>query len=65
MRGELEEDGPGDIPEWGTVKDPDGFEGLYEMSPYAHIKDGARYPAGYVDHGSQRPAGRAVWSPPR
>jgi prolyl oligopeptidase len=45
LRGELEESGPGDIPEWGTVKEPDGFKGLYEMSAYAHVKDGARYPA--------------------
>jgi prolyl oligopeptidase len=45
LRGELEESGPGDIPEWGTVKDPDGFKGLYEMSAYAHVKDGTRYPA--------------------
>jgi prolyl oligopeptidase len=45
LRGELEQDGPGEIPEWGTVKDPDGFKGLYEMSAYAHVKDGTRYPA--------------------
>jgi prolyl oligopeptidase len=45
LRGELEESGPGDIPEWGTVKDPDGFKGLYEMSAYAHVKDGISYPA--------------------
>ncbi len=45
LRGELEESGPGDIPEWGTVKDPDGFKGLYQMSAYAHVKDGTRYPA--------------------
>jgi len=45
LRGELEQAGPGDIPEWGTVKDPDGFKGLYEMSAYAHVKDGTRYPA--------------------
>ncbi|MGA7631309.1 MAG: prolyl oligopeptidase family serine peptidase [Terriglobales bacterium] len=55
LRGELEEDGPGDIPEWGTVKDPDGFEGLYEMSPYAHIKDGARYPAVMLTTGRNDP----------
>ena len=45
LRGELEEDGPSDIPEWGSVRDPEGFKGLYEMSPYAHIKEGTQYPA--------------------
>ena len=55
LRGELEEDGPGDIPEWGTVKDPDGFKGLYEMSPYAHVKDGTRYPAVMLTTGRNDP----------
>ena len=55
LRGELEEDGPGDIPEWGSVKDPEGFTGLYEMSPYAHVKDGTRYPAVMLTTGRNDP----------
>jgi prolyl oligopeptidase len=55
LRGELEQDGPGEIAEWGTVKDPDGFKGLYEMSTYAHVKDGTRYPAVLVIAGLNDP----------
>jgi prolyl oligopeptidase len=55
LRGEREQDGPGDIPEWGTVKDPEGFKGLYEMSAYAHVKDGTRYPAVMLIAGSNDP----------
>ena len=55
LRGELEQDGPGEIPEWGTVKDPDGFKGLYEMSAYAHVKNGARYPAVMLTTGRNDP----------
>jgi prolyl oligopeptidase len=55
LRGELEQDGPGEIPEWGTVKDPDGFKGLYEMSAYAHVKDGTPYPAVMLTTGRNDP----------
>lgn len=55
LRGELEESGPGDIPEWGTVKEPDGFKGLYEMSAYAHVKDGTQYPAVMLTAGRNDP----------
>jgi len=55
LRGEFEQDGPGEIPEWGTVKDPDGFKGLYEMSAYAHVKGGTRYPAVMLTTGRNDP----------
>lgn len=55
LRGELEQDGPGEIPEWGTVKDPEGFKGLYEMSAYAHVKNGTRYPAVMLTTGRNDP----------
>jgi prolyl oligopeptidase len=55
LRGELEQDGPGEIPEWGTVKHPDGFKGLYEMSAYAHVKNGVRYPAVMLTTGRNDP----------
>lgn len=55
LRGEVEQDGPGEIPEWGSVKDPDGFKGLYEMSAYAHVKDGTRYPAVMLTTGRNDP----------
>jgi prolyl oligopeptidase len=62
LRGELEENGPGEIPEWGTIKDPDGFKGLFEMSAYAHVKDGTRYPAVILVTGINDPR-VAAWEP--
>ncbi len=55
LRGELEESGPGDIPEWGTVKDREGFKSLYEMSAYGHVENGTRYPAVMLIAGSNDP----------
>ena len=45
LRSEFMPSGAPNIPEFGTVKDPDGFKGLLEMSSYHHVKDGAKYPA--------------------
>jgi prolyl oligopeptidase len=45
LRTEQMAGGPANIPEFGTVKEPDGFKGLYEMSAYAHVKNGTAYPA--------------------
>ncbi|HEV8335761.1 MAG TPA: prolyl oligopeptidase family serine peptidase [Candidatus Polarisedimenticolia bacterium] len=55
LRTELMETGPANIPEFGTVKERDGFKALYDMSAYAHVIEGARYPAvmlltGIKDH---------------
>ena len=44
-RFEFMEAGPANIPEFGTIKDPDGFKGLLEMDAYQHVKDGTAYPA--------------------
>ena len=35
------------------MKEPDGFKGLYEMSAYAHVKDGTPYPAVMLTTGDQ------------
>ncbi|OGF62977.1 MAG: hypothetical protein A2Y62_04810 [Candidatus Fischerbacteria bacterium RBG_13_37_8] len=32
------------IPEYGTVKDPEQFKAMYDYSPYHHVKDGTAYP---------------------
>jgi prolyl oligopeptidase len=42
---EFSSNGVPNIPEFGTVKEPDGFKGLLEMSSYHHVKDGVKYPA--------------------
>lgn len=51
LRSELMEGGPANIPEFGTVKEPDGFKALYEMSAYAHVTNGTKYPAVMLLHG--------------
>ena len=45
LRAEFSANGVPNIPEFGTVKEPDGFKGLLEMSSYHHVKDGVKYPA--------------------
>jgi prolyl oligopeptidase len=62
VREEFSPNGPPNIPEFGTVKEPDGFKALYEMSPYAHIKDGTAYPAVMVTTGWNDPR-VASWEP--
>ena len=62
VRAEFTPNGPPNIPEFGTVKEADGFKALYEMSPYHHIKDGTKYPAVMVTTGWNDP--RVVsWEP--
>jgi prolyl oligopeptidase len=54
MRSELMASGPANIPEFGTVKDPDGFKGLYAMDAYQHVKPNA-YPAVLLTTGANDP----------
>jgi prolyl oligopeptidase len=62
VRAEFTPNGPPNIPEFGTVKEADGFKALYEMSPYEHVKDGTPYPAMMVTTGFNDP--RVVsWQP--
>jgi len=44
LRVELSPNGAFNIPEFGTVKDPEQFKALYAYSPYHHVKDGTAYP---------------------
>jgi prolyl oligopeptidase len=39
------EAGPANIPEFGTIEDPEGFKGLLEMDAYQHVREGVAYPA--------------------
>jgi prolyl oligopeptidase len=62
VRAEFTPNGPPNIPEFGTVKEPNGFKALYEMSAYHHIKDGTAYPAVMVTTGFNDP--RVIsWQP--
>ncbi len=45
MRMEFSPNGPVNIPEFGTVKDPVECRALYEMDGVAHVMDGVKYPA--------------------
>lgn len=45
IRVELTPNGRFNIPEYGTVENPDQFKALYAYSPYHNVKDGIKYPA--------------------
>ena len=55
LRWEFTSNGVPNIPEFGTVKDEEGFKGLLAMSSYAHVKDGTRYPAVLLTTGINDP----------
>ena len=54
MRSELMASGPANIPEFGTVKEPDGFKALYAMDAYQHVKPNS-YPAVLLTTGVNDP----------
>jgi len=45
VRSEFTPNGPPNIPEFGSVSTQAGFEDLYAMSGYHHVRDGTAYPA--------------------
>ncbi|MFL6755477.1 MAG: prolyl oligopeptidase family serine peptidase [Sphingomicrobium sp.] len=47
--------GPANIPEFGTVKDRQGFKDLYEMDAYQHVVPGKTYPAFMITGGLNDP----------
>ena len=53
-RGDLQAGGPANIPEFGSVKDKQQFNGLLEMDAFHHVEDGVKYPATLLMHGYQR-----------
>ena len=55
LRSETEPNGPPNVSEFGSVKDEDGFHGLYGMSAYAHVRDGVAYPAVMFTTGANDP----------
>jgi prolyl oligopeptidase len=55
LRSELMASGPANIPEFGTVKDPDGFKALYAMDAYQHVKPNTAYPAILLTTGANDP----------
>jgi len=55
LRVELAPNGQFNIPEFGTVKDPEQFQALYAYSPYHNVKDGAAYPSVLFPTGANDP----------
>lgn len=55
LRSEFSENGPPNIPEFGSVATKDGFEGLYAMDALHHVKDGTAYPAVMLTTGVNDP----------
>jgi prolyl oligopeptidase len=51
VRAETEANGPGNTPEFGTVKKLDEFKALLAMSAYHHVKPGVKYPGVILTHG--------------
>jgi len=55
LRFESEPNGPSNTPEFGTIKESDGFKALYRMDAYQHVKDGTAYPAVLLITGANDP----------
>jgi len=55
LRSELMASGPANIPEFGTVKEADGFKALYAMDAYQHVKPSTPYPAVLLTTGVNDP----------
>jgi len=55
LRGEFSENGPPNIPEFGTVTTEDGFKGLLAMDAMHNIKPGTAYPAVMLTTGINDP----------
>ena len=54
LRSELMASGPANIPEFGTVKEPEGFKALYAMDAYQHVRRNS-YPAVLLTTGVNDP----------
>jgi prolyl oligopeptidase len=55
LRFEVDPNGEFNIPEFGTVKDPEQFRVLYAYSPYHNATDGANYPPILMTTGANDP----------
>ncbi|HEX3985313.1 MAG TPA: prolyl oligopeptidase family serine peptidase [Acidobacteriaceae bacterium] len=62
VRSEDTPNGPPNIPEFGTVKTQYGFEDLYTMDAYHHVRKGVKYPAILLTTGWNDPR-VASWEP--
>jgi len=56
LRQENRPNGPVNVPEFGSVKDPVQCPALYEMDALQHVKPGTKYPAVICVGGMNAPA---------
>jgi len=62
LREEFTQNGPSNIPEFGTVKDPADVPYMLAMDAYQQVRDGVAYPAVLLTGGSDDPR-VPVWEP--
>lgn len=62
LRAENSPNGPGNVPEFGTIKNEIEFKALLEMDSFHHIKKGTAYPATLITAGMNDPRVIA-WEP--
>jgi prolyl oligopeptidase len=55
LRSETMSSGPANVPEFGTFKDPQGFNNLLMMDAYQHVRDDGHYPAFLLTTGLNDP----------
>jgi prolyl oligopeptidase len=55
LRSEFSQNGPPNVPEFGSVSTADGFKGLLAMDSYQHVHDGTKYPAVLLTTGMTDP----------
>ena len=60
LRVEQEPNGAVNTPEFGSVKDPDGFKALSAMDAYSHVKKGTAYPTVLLITGANDPRVKPV-----
>jgi prolyl oligopeptidase len=62
IRSEETPNGPPNIPEFGSTKTQEGFEDLYRMDAYHHVRDGVPYPPVLLTTGINDPR-VSSWEP--
>lgn len=55
LRYVAEQNSFGEIEEWGSIDDEQGFRDLYEIDSYVHVQDGVNYPAVMFTTGATDP----------
>lgn len=55
LRAEFGQNGPPNIPEFGSVTTEDGFKGLFAMDSLVHVQDGEKYPGVLLTTGMTDP----------